>query len=194
MRVSLVAIDVALQMGIHGNELKEIGLGTMLHDIGKEKIPLTVLHKPGQGRLTSEEWKLIQSHTVEGLEMVRSDKRFLKVAGDQLIQAIIVGHHGAKKREPYPIDLSGRGGAGEDIYDLHVKEWTPEMWRALRLSAAADTFDGISAKDRAYHPGRTDPKEIFEVMKSELEAPETLLRMAVGRFHEKSRETERAAA
>ncbi len=48
--------------------LTQLGLGLLLHDIGKMTIPTEVLHKPG--KLSSEEWELIKTHPRAGMELL----------------------------------------------------------------------------------------------------------------------------
>ncbi len=50
------------------NELIELGTGALLHDIGKAKIPESILHKPGP--LDQAEWRTIQQHPQFGVELI----------------------------------------------------------------------------------------------------------------------------
>ena len=50
--------------GIEGARLHAIGLAAFLHDIGKLRIPLEVLNKPG--KLEGDEWRVMMSHAQEG--------------------------------------------------------------------------------------------------------------------------------
>src|SRR5690606_37736420 len=58
--VTLYTLAMAIQLGFTEKQLMEIGIGSMLHDIGKRKIPKEILHK--KGKLTKEEYELIQLH------------------------------------------------------------------------------------------------------------------------------------
>ncbi|HEV8255243.1 MAG TPA: HD domain-containing phosphohydrolase [Vicinamibacteria bacterium] len=64
VNVSLLTLCQARGFGIQGDLLHAIGLGALLHDIGKLKIPLAVLNKPG--KLEDEEWRVMQSHAELG--------------------------------------------------------------------------------------------------------------------------------
>ncbi|HEX7785640.1 MAG TPA: HD domain-containing protein [Methylomirabilota bacterium] len=64
VNVSLLTLAQARSFGIEGARLHAIGLAAFLHDIGKLKIPLDVLNKPG--KLEGEEWRIMMSHAQEG--------------------------------------------------------------------------------------------------------------------------------
>jgi HD-GYP domain-containing protein (c-di-GMP phosphodiesterase class II) len=64
VNVSLLTLAQARSFGIEGARLHAIGLAAFLHDIGKLKIPLEVLNKPG--KLEGEEWRVMMSHAQEG--------------------------------------------------------------------------------------------------------------------------------
>jgi hypothetical protein len=59
-RVAAVAVGIARRLGFRDEELEAIEIGALLHDIGKIGIPEHVLRKPG--RLTDDEWALIETH------------------------------------------------------------------------------------------------------------------------------------
>ena len=58
----------ALGAGFTDSEIQLIGVGAITHDVGKISIPDAILHKPG--RLTPEEFSIIQSHTVNGAKLL----------------------------------------------------------------------------------------------------------------------------
>jgi HD-GYP domain-containing protein (c-di-GMP phosphodiesterase class II) len=64
VNVSLLSLAQARSFGIEGARLHAIGLAAFLHDIGKLKIPLEVLNKPG--KLEGDEWRVMMSHAQEG--------------------------------------------------------------------------------------------------------------------------------
>jgi HD-GYP domain-containing protein (c-di-GMP phosphodiesterase class II) len=64
VNVSLLTLAQARSFSIEGARLHAIGLAAFLHDIGKLKIPLEVLNKPG--KLEGEEWRIMMSHAQEG--------------------------------------------------------------------------------------------------------------------------------
>ncbi|HEX4996339.1 MAG TPA: HD domain-containing protein [Methylomirabilota bacterium] len=64
VNVSLLTLAQARSFGIEGARLHAIGLAAFLHDIGKLKIPLDVLNKPG--KLEGDEWRIMMGHAQEG--------------------------------------------------------------------------------------------------------------------------------
>jgi HD-GYP domain-containing protein (c-di-GMP phosphodiesterase class II) len=64
VNVSMLTLAQARGFGIAGDTLHAIGLAAMLHDIGKLRIPLEVLNKPG--KLEGDEWRMMMSHAEAG--------------------------------------------------------------------------------------------------------------------------------
>jgi HD-GYP domain-containing protein (c-di-GMP phosphodiesterase class II) len=72
------AAKTAHQLGCTPDEVNEIFLGGMLHDIGKIGIPDSILQKPAQ--LTEEEWKIVRTHPALGAELISPIKKLANVA------------------------------------------------------------------------------------------------------------------
>jgi response regulator RpfG family c-di-GMP phosphodiesterase len=98
-----------------------IGYGYILHDIGKIGIPESILQKPGP--LTAEEWSVMQTHPLLGVQMV-SPIGFL---GDAV--KIIREHHERWDGRGYPQQLRGT--------EIHL---------AARIFSVVDTFDAITSE------------------------------------------------
>ncbi len=64
INVSLLTIAQARAFGIQGDKLHDLGTAALLHDVGKLKIPLEVLNRPG--RLEGDQWKIMQGHAELG--------------------------------------------------------------------------------------------------------------------------------
>jgi HD-GYP domain-containing protein (c-di-GMP phosphodiesterase class II) len=102
VNVSLLTLAQARSFGIEGARLHAIGLAAFVHDIGKLKIPLEVLNKPG--KLEGEEWRIMMSHAQEGATHLCS------VEGSHPL-AILVAyeHHMRYDGQPnYPVPRIGR--------------------------------------------------------------------------------------
>jgi putative nucleotidyltransferase with HDIG domain len=132
-RVREYSIMLAEALGITDpDELHDIRLGAMLHDIGKFRVPDRILWKPG--KLTSEEWDVIRKHPEYGVGFVRGIP-FLAGAID-----IIQNHHERWDGNGYPrglreeeIPLSARIFAVVDAYDAMTSN------RCYRDSQDTDT-------------------------------------------------------
>jgi len=137
-RVSELSCAIAKAMHIGGEELEEIRIGALLHDIGKIGIADRVLQKPGV--FTPEELALIQQHPTIG-------RRILE--GVQLFQAclpIVELHHENWDGSGYPEGLCG--------------EATP---LGARIVHVADAYDAMTT-DRPYRDGRS-PEEAIRVLR-----------------------------
>jgi putative nucleotidyltransferase with HDIG domain len=95
INVSMLSMGLAEFLNFASVDVRAIGEAALLHDVGKTKIPLSVLNKPG--KLTPDEWKLIQTHTVEGARIL------LASSGNMELAAIVAyEHHLDWRGEGYP--------------------------------------------------------------------------------------------
>ena len=106
------------------DELNSFHYACLLHDIGKVNIPDQILMKPG--RLTSEEFEVIKTHPVVGVEAV------MKVQGLDQSLDVIKSHHERWDGKGYPDQLKG-----EEISQL------------ARIVSIADAFDAMTSS-RSY--------------------------------------------
>jgi HD-GYP domain-containing protein (c-di-GMP phosphodiesterase class II) len=120
VNVSLLTLAQARAFGIEGARLHAVGLAAFLHDIGKLKIPLEVLNKPG--KLEGEEWRIMMGHAQEGAA------HLCGVEGSHPL-AILVAyeHHMRYDGQPnYPVPRAGR---------------RPTL--ASQMTAISDVYDAI---------------------------------------------------
>jgi putative nucleotidyltransferase with HDIG domain len=68
VRVALLALQVARDLGASREQLVHVGSAALLHDIGKSKVPQEVLWK--RGRLTADEWHAMQQHPRLGAQIL----------------------------------------------------------------------------------------------------------------------------
>ena len=117
--VAVCALMIALgkQLGLTGQDLKDVGLAGLLHDVGKMMIDDQVLNKPG--KLTDEEFELIKEHPRKGWEVLQGSPDITAVALD-----VCLHHHERVDGTGYPERISGekltlfaRMGAVCDVYD-----------------------------------------------------------------------------
>jgi response regulator RpfG family c-di-GMP phosphodiesterase len=99
LEVVNLAVDVALRLGLSGQELADVEQIAFLHDIGKIGIPDDILHKPG--RLGSDEWAIMKTHTIIGERIVSS------IEGLAHLAPAIRGEHERWDGFGYPDRLKG---------------------------------------------------------------------------------------
>jgi putative nucleotidyltransferase with HDIG domain len=63
-----LAVEVAAKLGVAGEELRAVELGALLHDIGKIRVPDSILNKPGP--LSDEEWDVMRRHPEAGARIL----------------------------------------------------------------------------------------------------------------------------
>ncbi len=117
--VAVCALMTSLgkQLGLTGQDLKDVGMAGLLHDVGKMMIPDKVLHKPG--KLTDEEFNIIKDHPRKGWEVLKISPGANAAALD-----VCLHHHERVDGKGYPESISGdklslfaRMGAICDVYD-----------------------------------------------------------------------------
>lgn len=115
--VCALMISLARELGLSESEVRQAGMGGLLHDIGKAFIPIEVLNKPGA--LTEEEFKLVRQHPEQGHALLRQGNVTDEVALD-----ICLHHHEKIDGTGYPFKLNGsqislfaKMGAVCDVYD-----------------------------------------------------------------------------
>ncbi|MEG2192220.1 MAG: diguanylate cyclase [Oscillospiraceae bacterium] len=129
--VSEYAMKLAQNMGI-GSELVEIiRQAGLLHDIGKIGIPESILSK--NGRLTAEEYKIMQTHVENSIDIIRH------LPSLDYVIPVAIGHHEHWDGKGYP-----RGLAGEEI---------PFGARCL---CVADSFDAMVSRRSYKEPMKID--------------------------------------
>lgn len=128
LNVCVLALTIGIESGLSRPDLIDLGVGAMLHDIGKAIVPLDVLNKPR--KLTPQEMAIMKLHAVEGFEILR------KQEGVSLLSAhVAFQHHERMDGEGYP-----RGLPGEEIHSF------------ARMTAVADVMDALTAP-RPYRKG-----------------------------------------
>ena len=86
LNVSVLTMALAEAMGMSARDVRAFGVAGLLHDLGKTRIPLEVLNKPG--KLTDDERALMENHTVEGARIILESDRDLDLAA-----AVAFEHH-----------------------------------------------------------------------------------------------------
>lgn len=138
VNTALLALSLGRDLGYERAKLLQLGTGMLLHDIGKTKIPLDLLNKPG--RLESHEFELIKQHVMRGAEVLSETTGlsdiFLKPA---------LEHHERVDGTGYPYQ--------------HCKANLSEFGL---IAAVVDIYDAVTS-DRCYHKGKA-PHETLQLL------------------------------
>lgn len=141
--VATFSVALGRALGISSKEdLYQLALGAMLHDIGKSRIPKEILMKPS--RLTDQEFDIIKLHVPHGYRMAEINPVVPKQA---LLP--IVWHHERLSGNGYP-----RGIGGEEI---------PLFGR---ITAVADSFDAMTS-NRVYQSAMSSFKAMELLLASD---------------------------
>lgn len=122
--------------------MRVLGMGALLHDVGKSRIDKAILNK--RGRLTPEEFEEIKEHPELGFKLVQ-DGSPLPAAGAN----IILNHHEKCDGSGYPRGLNG------DELDIYSK-----------ITCMVDIFDALTT-NRCYK-GASSGFSALEIMQNEM--------------------------
>jgi putative nucleotidyltransferase with HDIG domain len=139
--ISALLVTFCHSLGtFNSNQLMEFGLGGLFHDVGKMKIPTEILNKPG--RLTDEEFAIMRSHVIEGVNYLQRGNNFSEAA-----LKIVAEHHERFDGTGYP-----NGLFGDAISEIG------------QMTSIVDVYDAITSI-RVYHSALEPSdalKRIFE--------------------------------
>ncbi|MCH5138142.1 HD-GYP domain-containing protein [Clostridiaceae bacterium UIB06] len=127
--------------------VKDLGIAAILHDIGKQDIPIKLLNK--EGRLTDEEFDIIRKHPVYGSDMLKKN-----ISIPSSIIKVVEQHHERVDGKGYPYGLTGNQISKHakivcicDVYDAvsndrcYRKKFSPNDAYELILSGSGTSFD-----------------------------------------------------
>lgn len=136
LNTCVLALFFGIQMSYSKGNLVELGCGAMLHDIGKTKIPISILNK--DAKLSDLEFETIKNHPLYGYEMVKDLKEI-----SERSKKIILEHHERIDGRGYPQALPAN-----------------KISRFAKIVCISDVYDAI-VSDRAYRKG-FPPNEAYE--------------------------------
>lgn len=134
----IMAAFLGITSGFSKWDLKELGVGAILHDIGKTKIPLSIINK--HGKLTKDEFSEIKKHTIYGGKMLRKN-----IAVPDSVINIVEQHHERVDGTGYPYGLSGG-----------------QISKFAKLVCLCDVYDAVS-NDRCYRK-KFNPNDAYELI------------------------------
>jgi putative nucleotidyltransferase with HDIG domain len=153
--VTGVAVDFGLSLGLSGRDLERLYSAAIFHDLGKAKVPLAILDKPGQ--LDSKERAVIETHPLAGYEALKC----VPTISPEILDTVR-HHHEFLDGSGYPDGL-----CGDSISDM------------VRVLTICDIFSAL-IEDRRYRPPMSREKAfaVLSAMDGKLEKP------LVGAFRE----------
>ena len=95
-----LALTLADELGLCVEQRRNLEFGALLHDVGKIAIPNEIINKPG--KLDPHEWKIIETHTLEGQKLLDRVGGFMRNVG-----LIVRSHHERWDGRGYPDGLAG---------------------------------------------------------------------------------------
>ncbi|MFW5872673.1 MAG: HD-GYP domain-containing protein [bacterium] len=138
VNVCILSLLTGISLGYNKNALMCLGTGALLHDIGKTKVPIEILNKPG--KLTEEEFQEIKNHSIYGFDILRQQEDISVTAAH-----IAYEHHERYNGEGYPRQLKG-----SSIHEF------------AQVTGMVDVYDAL-VSDRVYRGGFL-PHEALEMI------------------------------
>lgn len=133
-RIQSLSRSLGAHLDLNGEQLANMLYAAFFHDLGKAKVPVEVLQKPG--KLNDEEWDIMEQHTVWGREMLE-EKEFLKAPA-----RIVEQTHERIDGKGYPKGLKG------DQISIEAK-----------IIAVVDAYDAMTT-DRPYRQSLTQEEAV----------------------------------
>ncbi len=138
-RIRAIAQAIGTRMGIQGDELEALGYGAVVHDLGKLRVPDTILMNPGS--LSDDEWHEMKRHPEWGAEII-GDHPFYDLARE-----VALTHHERWDGSGYPRGLKG-----------------DEIPLAARIVSVADVYDALTSA-RPYKSAWSPERTIVEMVR-----------------------------
>jgi HD-GYP domain-containing protein (c-di-GMP phosphodiesterase class II) len=126
--VCVLCLTLGRHLDFNRDKLQQIGIGALLHDTGKMKVPSHILNKPG--RLTPDEFEEIKKHPVYGSEILESAGGIPEESKE-----VTLRHHERYNGKGYPYGLKAE-----------------EIGYFGQLAAITDVYDAVTS-DRCYGKG-----------------------------------------
>jgi HD-GYP domain-containing protein (c-di-GMP phosphodiesterase class II) len=147
VNVCVLSLVLGYHLGMDRKTLSNLGVGALLHDIGKTKLPLELVNKPST--FDEYDWQQMRKHPVYGVKALLKSR----VADETTARACstIFEHHLAPDGSGYPELLNKR---------------KPSLF--ARIVAIADTYNAMTS-GRIYHVKRHLPDEAITSMANRVE-------------------------
>lgn len=138
VNVGILALTIGIAYGLNRNDLYDLTLGCMLHDVGKIFVPNEILNK--QGELNDQEYSIIQEHCEKGFAYLRENTDL-----GPKVRIISLQHQERYDGSGYPQGLKGN-----------------EINILSQIASVADVYDALTS-DRPYRKALS-PHEAVEYL------------------------------
>lgn len=156
VNVAVLSVAIGVTHGLGRDDAGSLGVGALLHDIGKGGIPTEILNKPG--KLSPPEYEIVKGHVVEGAKILQAHEAIPRTASEVVLQ-----HHERLSGRGYPYGLSG---SSLNLFG--------------RIAAIADCYDAMTTR-RPYQRAFTPYESLLQITKEadnyDREVLETFIRM-----------------
>ena len=144
--VAAMSMIIGKKYGLTDEELREIGLSGLLHDIGKSRVPLEILNKPS--RLKEDEFAIMKQHSLYGYRILQERKGF-----PISILSGVLQHHEKMNGKGYPLGVTG-----------------DKIHKYAKIISVADVYDAL-VTTRPYKKAfsKRDAVEMLMAMTGELD-------------------------
>lgn len=140
VNVAVLSVAIGVTHGMERDAAESLGVGALLHDIGKSGIATEILNKPG--KLSAPEYEIVKGHVVEGARILRTHDAIPRSASEVVLQ-----HHERLSGLGYPHGLSG---SAINLFG--------------RICAIADCYDAMTTR-RLYQRAYTPYEALFQITK-----------------------------
>lgn len=130
IRVCILALTFGRHLEMTREELNLLGVGALLHDVGKMKVPSEILNK--EGKLTDKEFEIIKTHVPLGVAVLEKSPGISEYSIE-----VAANHHERYSGGGY---ASGIEGSSIGVFGM--------------IGGVVDCYDAITS-DRTYHKGMT---------------------------------------
>ena len=145
LEVTVVAVTLGRRLYLTQDYLRQLALGSILHDIGKLMVPVDILNKPD--KLTPEEMAVVMRHPQSGFDLLHQTMR----SNNIMAQHVVLQHHERQDGNGYPRHLRGFN----NLPRHQILRYEPNrILQIAEIAAVADVYSAL-ASDRPYRPALT---------------------------------------
>ncbi len=151
VNVAALSVSLGIAIELKRDDTEKLGIGALLHDIGKSTISHEILNKPG--KLDDIEYNIMKTHVLEGEKIMRIHTTFPEESFRPLLE-----HHESLSGRGYPYGLSGK-----------------EISLFGRIAAISDCYDALTTR-RPYRAAHSPFSALLMISKETRDYDSDLLK------------------